>query len=123
MVKEESEESKEENKATKEEVKEDEESQTSKSRKKVKVVKVVKTTKEETPIIKYLEEKEDYTPTVEIAKEIFGSKGTASQVNPTLYGLLTKGLVKKKAEPNGSKPRWKLKKKMIGAIKEEKLDD
>ena len=58
--------------------------------------KVKRISPEEERILKYLEQKDGYAPTIEIAREIFGAKGKASQVNPALYGLLTKRLVRKR---------------------------
>lgn len=59
-------------------------------------------------IIDFLSEQEHYISTIDIAKSVLGSSGKTSQVNPVLYSLLSKNKIKKKAEENGTRPRWKL---------------
>lgn len=60
----------------------------------------------EEKILQVLNQK-TYKATLDIAKEVFGTDGKASNVNPALYQLLKKKLVKKKCNENGSKPQWR----------------
>ena len=66
----------------------------------------------ENKVLRFLRDQPEmlYKPT-EIATGIGLTKGqnTAKSVNPSLYALERKGLIKKVAEENGSNPRWTLK--------------
>ena len=62
--------------------------------------------KEEQEVLSMLSKK--LIPTLQISKALYGPKATAKNVNPLLYGLEKKGLIKKIAEANGAKPRWSL---------------
>lgn len=48
------------------------------------------------------------TPTLAIAKVLFGSQATAKHVNPDLYAMEKAGLVAKvpPTQPNGGNPHW-----------------
>jgi hypothetical protein len=61
----------------------------------------------ELQILSFLEGR-DFTPTLEISKEIFGKKATKKMINTHLYTLLRLGHVQKISEDDGTKPKWKL---------------
>jgi hypothetical protein len=66
-----------------------------------------KETKLQQDILALLKAEDNYVLTLEIAKKVLGDDAKASNVNPSLYALLGRKLVKKKAEANGTKPKWK----------------
>jgi hypothetical protein len=59
-------------------------------------------------VVDYLKGKDDWVPTLDIAKEIKGKKASTKDINPLLYAMKDEGLLEKMAEANGSKPRWRL---------------
>jgi DNA-binding HxlR family transcriptional regulator len=50
----------------------------------------------------------DWTPTLKIARGIFGSTATKKMVNPTLYSLEKEGLAEVRKSENDSRPEWRL---------------
>jgi hypothetical protein len=59
-------------------------------------------------IIAFLQEKDTFVKTIEIARATIGENAKAKDINPALYKMLSSKLILKKAEENGSKPKWKL---------------
>lgn len=59
-------------------------------------------------IISFLTEREEEVPTLEISKAVFGKGATKKMINKHLYALERAGQVKKIAEEDGTKPRWKV---------------
>lgn len=57
-------------------------------------------------ILDFLSSHSDAVRTIEIAKHIAGESGRRKTVNPTLYGMEKKGLIRKIAEENGANPKW-----------------
>jgi hypothetical protein len=45
-------------------------------------------------------------PTLTLARAIYGPQATRKLVNPALYSLERKGVIRKVAEENGTNPRW-----------------
>ena len=54
----------------------------------------------------------EYMSPLALASKVCGKDGKAKDVNRALYQLQSEGKIKKKSEPNGAKPLWKVKQKM-----------
>lgn len=57
-------------------------------------------------VLKYLEDRDEAVPTIEIAQHIYGKGATRKMINKELYELARKNLISKESEENGTKPRW-----------------
>ena len=64
---------------------------------------------EENKVVNYLMTKTEPTPTLELAREVFGKGSSTKLINPILYKLEREQRIIKSAQPDGSKPHWSLK--------------
>jgi len=59
-------------------------------------------------ILEVLRNSSDPVPTLTISRALYGPKATRKMVNSQLYSLLSKNLVSKSSNPDGTNPHWSL---------------
>jgi hypothetical protein len=61
-----------------------------------------------TRLVEHVRQSTQPVPTLALARAVYGPQATRKMVNPALYSLERKGVLRKVAEDNGTNPRWVL---------------